>query len=91
MAAKRDVIVFEYANPEGAWTVAVEEAPYHGLLRIVVSDGKHNTLVPLLLNDTQIKHTLLKLKRIPGDRVTCYDLFSACVAGAASLSIKYDR
>jgi len=83
--------VFEYACPEGAWTVAVEESQCPGLKRVMVSDGRVNRILPLLMDDENVKHTLEKLRRLPKDRIMCYDLFSCCVAGAASLSMKFDR
>jgi hypothetical protein len=91
METKESLIVYEYAHTEGAWTVASEGTMYPGFVHFMVYDGVHKTIVPLLLDEEQLKNTIHKLRKIPTYAIRTYDLFLMCVAGAASLSIKYGR
>lgn len=90
MGDEKAEIVFEYAHAEGAWTVSSHEAHF-GMRRVEVSDGRVQTVIPVLMEKNQVEMCILKLKDIPEGAVTSFELFAVCVAGAALISVKYNR
>jgi len=91
MQEERPVLVFEYAYSEGAWTVASEQLGRTGLYKISVSNGVKIVPIPLLVDEDQIEETVNKLRKVPADVIRSFDLFWSVVAGAASLTMKYQR
>lgn len=91
MQIEREKIVLEYSHPNGSWTVAVEDSHSLGLSLLSVSDGINSFYIPLLLSPTDVENTIDKMSRIPAGSVSSFNIFSECIAGAASLSIKYGR
>jgi len=83
--------IFEYAHPCGSWTVVMEESRYPGMCVLSTTDEEHVIDVPLLLTRSQVEMTVDKLSMIRAGSVSSFEVFSGCVSGAASLSIKYGR
>ena len=69
----------------------VEESRYPGICVLSTTDGEHVIDVPPLLSRSQVEMTVDKLSQIRAGSVSSFKVFSGCVSGAASLSIKYER
>jgi hypothetical protein len=74
------VIRFEPTSMQGYYSVG-----------IVCDASKDSCMIPLLLERSDIRSSLLKLRKLKKNQKTSFNVFCKIVAGAILLSMKYKR